>query len=465
MDICEFQESVWVQLDINHKILVIGCVYRSPSSSHENNQELCKLLNVVCARKWDHLLIVGDFNYKDIDWSTNQFTGGNEDASNFLDCIEDLYLFQHVQSPTRYRSGCTPSLLDLAFTNEEELVVNPSHDATIGKSDHVTLHLQLLIGSNDEEEEVLSRSYYHADYDSMRDALKEIDWKKELGDLSGEEAWDFLEKSLQTCIEAYVPFKKKHQKKQPEWMNHQCKKAIELKHKSWNRYQKSRSVADWTIYVKHRNIASSEVKTAKSDFENKLADEVKVNVKSFWRYVKSQTKAKCGIPELLKADGTWAKDDQEKADTLNSFFGSVYTEDDAASTYDMPRKTAVVLDDVEFTIDDINALLSNLDSNKSPGPDDIHSRVLKELHNELAEPLQIIFTKLLREDTVPAHPSRSREAWDHFLVEGSRQNIKPEPAAPGAPLSPQLQAMAMHCAVCWSQPERYVFWPELVAVR
>ena len=401
MDVSKFKESVWVQLEIKHRILIIGCVYRSPSSSFENNQELCDLLTKVCARKFDHLLIVGDFNYKNIDWSTNRTNGASDDCSNFLDCVEDLYLFQHVQSPTRFRTGCIPSLLDLIFTNEEELLAHLSYDAPVGKSDHISLNLHLLIGSNEEEGDPPTRSYYHADYVNMRKSLDEIIWEKELVDLSGEEAWNFFEMSLQKCIDSYVPFKKRHQKKQPEWLNQHCKKAIDLKHKSWNKYQKSRSDADWATYVKHRNIASSEVKKAKSDFENKLADEVKVNVKSFWRYVKSQTQVKGGIPDLLKSDGSWAKSDQEKANTLNSFFGSVFIDDDSASIPFMPNRTTEVLENVEFTTEDIRTLLSTLDINKSPGPDGIHSRVLKELHNELAEPLQIIFNKLMKEGRIP----------------------------------------------------------------
>ena len=117
--------------------------------------------------------------------------------------------------------------------------------------------------------------------------------------------------------------------------------------------------------------------------------------------MKSQTQAKCGTPDLLKADGSWAKSDQEKADILNSFFGNVFSEEDMTSIPVMPNRTTEVLENVEFTIEDINALLSNLDIKKSPGPDGIHSRVLKELHNELAEPLQIIFSKLMKEGRVP----------------------------------------------------------------
>ena len=40
--------------------------------------------------------------------------------------IDDLFLFQHVTEPTRYRSSDTPTLLDLVFTNEHEMINNIS---------------------------------------------------------------------------------------------------------------------------------------------------------------------------------------------------------------------------------------------------------------------------------------------------------------------------------------------------
>ena len=47
-------------------------------------------------------------------------------------------------------------------------------------------------------------------------------------------------------------------------------------------------------------------------------------------------------------------------------------------------------------------MLKHLDINKSPGPDGIHSRVLRETHAEIAHPLQIIFTKLMNEGKNPS---------------------------------------------------------------
>ena len=47
----------------------------------------------------------------------------NIHAKFFIDTIQELFLFQHIQEPTRFRAGTTPSLqLDLVFTNEDNMI-------------------------------------------------------------------------------------------------------------------------------------------------------------------------------------------------------------------------------------------------------------------------------------------------------------------------------------------------------
>ena len=50
-----------------------------------------------------------------------------------------MFLFQHVTEPTRYRSCDTPSLLDLVFTNELDMISNISYFPPLGNSDHVCI--------------------------------------------------------------------------------------------------------------------------------------------------------------------------------------------------------------------------------------------------------------------------------------------------------------------------------------
>jgi len=53
-----------------------------------------------------------------------------------------MYLFQHVQEPTRHRNS-NSSLLDLVFTNEEGMISDIKHLPGLGLSDHICLQFAL----------------------------------------------------------------------------------------------------------------------------------------------------------------------------------------------------------------------------------------------------------------------------------------------------------------------------------
>ena len=72
METSEVEESVWCEVRLrNNDKLLVGCIYRSPNSGHENNTQLNKLIvEVAKIQTYTHLLIGGDLNYPGIDWQS-----------------------------------------------------------------------------------------------------------------------------------------------------------------------------------------------------------------------------------------------------------------------------------------------------------------------------------------------------------------------------------------------------------
>ena len=96
--------------------------------------------------------------------------------------VNDQFLHQHFVNQQDIEMGIrqTPSLLDLVLTNKEEGTSEMEIGPPLGKSDHVTL-FQMTVESQNEEE-VLTRNYYQADYDKMSWKLREVDCEQELLD-------------------------------------------------------------------------------------------------------------------------------------------------------------------------------------------------------------------------------------------------------------------------------------------
>ena len=89
LTLSNFIESVWCSIRLaNDDKLLVGCVYRSPGSSKDNNIKLNALLKNAVQLDFSHVLICGDFNYKEINWHNLDTTVSiDHDASIFLENI------------------------------------------------------------------------------------------------------------------------------------------------------------------------------------------------------------------------------------------------------------------------------------------------------------------------------------------------------------------------------------------
>ena len=136
--------------------------------------------------------------------------------------------------------------------------------------------------------------------------------------------------------------------------------------------------------------------------EKTVAEQAKRNPKSFWSYVKAKTSTRSGIGDLKRDDGTIASTDKEKAQVLNDFFQSVFTEEPDGELPKSPQfPFNSPLTNIDFKTEDIRKLLTKLKSGKAAGPDDIPTILLTETAEALALPISIIFRKSLDEGRVP----------------------------------------------------------------
>ena len=91
-------------------------------------------------------MIIGDFNYKEIDYENYVVKADvTSEAYKFFTTTQDQYLIQNVTEETRKREGTSASVLDYIFTDEEMLVEKLDYDTPLGKSDHVCLTWSYII--------------------------------------------------------------------------------------------------------------------------------------------------------------------------------------------------------------------------------------------------------------------------------------------------------------------------------
>ena len=143
-----FKEAIFIEVNK----LLFGAIYRSPNGSQINNENLNKLLVEVTDSKPPNIIVVGDFNYKEIIWTDGVGTcSGNRVRTEFVKTLKYVSLIQHVTNPTRFRDGQKPALDDLVLSDRQAVVTLPTVDyeelPRLGKSDHVVLNINVAISS------------------------------------------------------------------------------------------------------------------------------------------------------------------------------------------------------------------------------------------------------------------------------------------------------------------------------
>ena len=95
-------EQVWIKISLRGSDnLLIGCMYRSPSSNPEESVDQLRHIVQQASLMSSHLVIVGDFNIPQIDWELEvSYAPSTHCSHTFLDAIRDSFLFQHVRHPT-----------------------------------------------------------------------------------------------------------------------------------------------------------------------------------------------------------------------------------------------------------------------------------------------------------------------------------------------------------------------------
>ena len=177
--------------------------------------------------------------------------------------------------------------------------------------------------------------------------------------------------------------------------------SIRTKRKLWKKFKYCRSDLNKANYDRAKRESSIRVKVAKRDYEKSVAINMKDDSKIFWKFVQSKTKVKDQIQCLIDEGGEIYSDDREIAQQLNSFFKSVFTEENLANPPDFESRTNIEVTDIEINQETVEKLLSKIKETKSPGTDQIHPKFIKETAKNLAKPITEIFSKSMDEGTLP----------------------------------------------------------------
>ena len=400
-------ESIWVKVFANKTSHFVASWYRPPGSTSEEFQLFREQLNYIRThhkgRKLPSAHVLGDFNFKDIDWpdrlSKSGSTLSQSEGQVLIDIMNDHGLEQMVHFPTQEKNT-----LDLILTTLPGQFQDVHSPDKLSDHDIVSGTLKMFIPPIKKPRRKVYL-YQKGDYESMRkDTLqfaKEKYFNGHSDTRSVQENFDLLTSFIQNSADKHIPSKTSRSVSSIPWITPEIRRKIRRKNKTHAKAKKTGSSKLRSKFETLRREIKADVRKQHDLYVNNLVGDVKANPRDFYRYINSQKKDTQGIPPLKRKNGKGvAQSDLEKAEEFNGQFTDVFSKNEHTQVPLLDR-SAPFMNDIAVSKDGVIKLLKGLNPSKALGPDELHPRVLKELATELGPVLAHLFQQSIDTGEIP----------------------------------------------------------------
>ena len=199
--------SLALELDSNVGRFCVACIYQSPNLSITLNKKLLSCIKEICKTSNTYeTIVVGDFNLPDVSWETGNIKCSHlMQNDNLLNQMEYMELFNELgmkwfitNETTRRRlvnGVLQESILDQVLFTNEALVTDVKLLASFGKSDHISMKIELGVSLSKELSPrtivIKKPNWSKVSINDILDySYKNIDWDSTLVSSNAEESWN-----------------------------------------------------------------------------------------------------------------------------------------------------------------------------------------------------------------------------------------------------------------------------------
>ena len=385
-----YDESVWAEVKINNKSVLIGVFYRPPNATVDCLRSICDVFEVA-ALEGKEVVIMGDFNL-------NLLSPTDMRKTVLLDCASECGFSQLIAEQTRITSHSS-SLIDLLF------VSNPSQFSSSGcldvfGSDHCLIYSVLSAGIKCTTNHVKCvKCIKKCNVDDLVEELLDFPWNIVDVSESVDDMWEIWKASFNEIVDRHVPKRKVRVRVFTKpWMNDNIRKLMRARNYYCSKFRKHRRTDDWDIYKRLRNHTKSETRKAKIIYFDSLCTDG-ANV---WKDVNDIVgrKHKRPVSVLKSADGECLDSDLDIANNFSQYFASMSGVDPCSNDMiDSFTDDCFTLEDVDEST--VLSYISKLNTRKATGVDGLSAKILKLTSFGIVGSLTKLFNFCLNHCEIP----------------------------------------------------------------
>ena len=261
------------RLALLHSVSYFLFRYRSPSSLCTVFDSISSNIDeVISINPSANVFVFGDFNVHHKDWLT--YSGGTDRSGELcynFSISNDLT--QVVNFPTRIPDcdSHNPVLLDL-FISSDAGICSTMAFPPFGNSDHIVVSVSIDFPSNSQRDVPFHRvayDYSRADWDGLRDHLRDVPWE-DIFKLSASAAASEFCEWIQVGSDVYIPHRKYQVKSHSSpWFSAACDAAIVHRNHFFRLHQKDKSSESKVKFRQASNRCKRVLEAAKLAYANK----------------------------------------------------------------------------------------------------------------------------------------------------------------------------------------------------
>ena len=266
------------------------------------------------------MIIIGDFNLSEFDWTTNQPTKYSEHHVLLSDIIQDNFLQQLVDKSTRENNT-----LDLVLTTNIDLISDLEVGEPFSGHNQITFNVNISPYQNRvSKKEVYAFS--KADWSYLRALFDKSPWELTITDEDINKNWESCKDIFFAAVNDCVPKYSQRRKVNAPWISKELIKLCRKKRNLYKRPKIPNCVEHWEAYKKLNNSLKRKCNLARRKYLEDLASTLKTenNPKPFWNYVKCLRKGTNNLV-FLKEDNKEVTSDRDIAEHMNEYFSTVFT--------------------------------------------------------------------------------------------------------------------------------------------
>ena len=199
---CGKIETLFCNINYNGDYTMLGICYRPPDSPVNSDYEFYSMLNTLDSK---NLIIMGDFNFSELDWSSDSSI---DRAHSFVECLDNNYLSQLVDKPSRNNN-----YLDLVLASDTGLVEGITVGDPFQSSDHQMITFYIIASECQRIKKMPVYNYFRADYNVIRQEVAGLKWRELLMCNDVEIIWDKLKSDSLHLRDTHIGRKSKPKNK------------------------------------------------------------------------------------------------------------------------------------------------------------------------------------------------------------------------------------------------------------